>query len=269
MQNLRLIELELFAHCNRRCKWCPNCYIDRQNNLESLNLSILIKLIKELKEINYSGYITFSRYNEPMSDIDTLKAVCAAIKKELSNCTLVSNTNGDFFNRENLTNLAIDELTIMDYDGLGINKCKERLKQAGCKITNIEDNFIYATFNNMKILYYVNWQENYIPGNRGGSLPIQTPIRTYPCTEPLYFIGINYDGTVSPCCNIRSDVFPHRSYLIGNLYNQSLQEILNSQKRKEFIEYCEKASFEVDSPCFKCTNTGGRYTRENGGIKYE
>lgn len=30
--NLRLIELELWAYCNRKCSWCPNSFIDRQKN---------------------------------------------------------------------------------------------------------------------------------------------------------------------------------------------------------------------------------------------
>ena len=29
MKNLRLLEIELFSYCNRKCKWCPNKEIDR------------------------------------------------------------------------------------------------------------------------------------------------------------------------------------------------------------------------------------------------
>ena len=35
------------------------------------------------------------------------------------------------------------------------------------------------------------------------------------------------------------------------------------------ISYCEKACFDIESPCYRCSNKGGRYTRENGGIRYE
>ena len=84
----------------------------------------------------------------------------------------------------------------------------------------IVNNFIYAHYENMKILYYVDWKNNYTPGNRGGSLPIEEPIRDYPCTEPLYFIGVNYDGTISPCCNIRNDIGSHKSFILSNFGNK-------------------------------------------------
>ena len=80
IKNLRLIEIELFSFCNRKCKWCPNFYIDRNSNIFYLNKQIFINLVKELKEINYSNYITFSRYNEPLSNIKILNQACCYLK---------------------------------------------------------------------------------------------------------------------------------------------------------------------------------------------
>lgn len=157
----------------------------------------------------------------------------------------------------------------MDYDGKGIDNCLNKLKNLNCIIDKIDKNFIYAHYKQMKILYYTDWQNNYIPSNRGGYLPILSSIRDYPCLEPLYFIGINYDGSVSPCCNIRNDIDAHKSYIIGDLNTQTLQEVLNSNKRKDIIKNCGAAIFEINSPCYKCSNKGGRYTKGNGGIKYE
>lgn len=168
-----------------------------------------------------------------------------------------------------MEHMAIDELSIMDYDNKGMEWCKNHLIELNCTIDEIEKNFIYAHYNNTKILYYVNWQDNYTPGNRGGSLPIDEPIREYPCSEPLYFIGVNYDGTISPCCNIRNDVEAHKPYILGDLHEHSLTEILLSVNRGNFIHICKKAEFEPNSPCYRCSNKGGRYTRENGGIRYE
>lgn len=269
INNLRLVEIELFSYCNRKCIWCPNHTIDRYSETKYIDDNILKNLIHSLKNINYSGYITFSRYNEPLAHIDILNQVCEYLKQELPNCTLVTNTNGDYLNANVISQLYIDELSIMDYDNRGIDYCLNRLKTWNCIIDEINNNFIYAHYNNMKILYYTNWRDNYTPGNRGGYLPMEELIRDYPCTEPLYFIGINYDGTVSPCCNIRNDINSHKSFILGDLHEQSLEEIINSSKRAEIIDYCTKANFEPDSPCYKCSNKGGRYTRENGGIRYE
>ena len=269
MNNLRLIEIELWSYCNRQCIWCPNNFIDRHSETKYIESEILKDLIQSLKNINYSGYITFSRYNEPIAYSNMLNRACRYIKQELPNCTLVTNTNGDFLSASIIKTLLIDELSIMDYDNKGMQVCINRLNTWGCTIDEISGNFIYAHYNDMKILYYVNWRDNYTPGNRGGSLPIEEPVRDYPCTEPLYFIGVNYDGTVSPCCNIRNDISSHKSFILGDLHEQGFEEIINSSKRAEIIDYCTKANFEPNSPCYKCSNKGGRYTREHGGIRYE
>ena len=269
MYNLRLIELELWSYCNRKCTWCPNSFIDRQSETKYMDKQVFLNLINSLKKINYSGYITFSRYNEPLAFSALLNQACEYIKKELPNCTLVTNTNGDFLSSELIKNLKIDELSIMDYDNRGLEVCKTRLINWGCEIDEIVDNFIYAHCNKMKILYYTNWRDNYTPGNRGGSLPIEEPIRDYPCTEPQYFVGINYDGTVSPCCNIRNDIEHHKPFILGDLNKTCFESIVVALKRYNFISYCEKTCFDAGSPCYTCSNKGGRYTRENGGIRYE
>ena len=127
MYNLRLIELELWSYCNRKCTWCPNNFIDRQSEIKYMDKQVFLNLINSLKKINYSGYITFSRYNEPLAFTALLNQACEYIKKELPNCTLVTNTNGDFLTKKNLHNLYIDELSIMDYDNKGMEYCKNKL----------------------------------------------------------------------------------------------------------------------------------------------
>lgn len=219
--------------------------------------------------MNYDKYITFSRYNEPLVFPTYLKKACEYIKRELPEVKLITNTNGDFLDNWRFE-LPIDEISIMDYDNRGLDWCRKRLKACGCTIDAIEEPYIYAHYKDMKILYFTNWSQHCIINNRGGSLPeYNKKIRDYKCTEPNYFIGINYDGTVSPCCNIRNDIESHRDYILGDLNKNSLEEILESNKRKDFILNCNNAVFEEKSPCYQCLNTGGRYTKEKGGIRYE
>ena len=99
MENLRLVELELWSYCNRKCVWCPNAFIDRHSN-QYIDYIILKNLIQSLKNINYKGYITFSRYNEPLAYPNMLNRVCKYLKQELPECTLVTNTNGDYLSEE-------------------------------------------------------------------------------------------------------------------------------------------------------------------------
>ncbi len=270
-QNLRLIEIELFSYCNRKCEWCPNYLINRKQ-FNFLDDKIFKNIIQYLKENDYSNYITFSRYNEPFAIKEKFADYINYIHQELPKAKLISNTNGDYLTQNILSLIKLNELSIMDYDNKGIDYCKNKLINLNCIIDKIENNFIYAHFNDMKIIYYVNWQDNYIPGDRGGFLQnekIQKQARIIPCFEPKYFIGINYDGTVSPCCNIRNDIELHKDFILGDLHNQSLSEILISNKRLEFINNCKNCNYTKNIPCRTCINTGGRYTREKGDIKYE
>jgi MoaA/NifB/PqqE/SkfB family radical SAM enzyme len=159
----------------------------------------------------------------------------------------------------------------MDYDNKGIEWCQNKLKSCNCKIEKIKNQFIYANYNNMKILYYTDWQKYTSFYNRGGSLKDYTPsfARILPCIAPQYFIGINYDGTVSPCCNIRNDIDFQKPYILGDIHNKTLTEILNSEKRLKFIKDCANAKFDIASPCYNCFGGGGRYIKEKGGIDYE
>ena len=146
----------------------------------------------------------------------------------------------------------------------------KQLEKFGATIEKIEDKYIYANRGKMKILYYLNWQNNRHITDRAGLLPEYTTIvRDRPCYEPKYFVGINYDGTVSPCCNIRNDCEATQPYIIGDLRESSLSEILVSDKAIEFTKQCELGNFDGLTCCRTCDNIGGRYTRGKGGISYE
>lgn len=269
LSQFRLIEIELFSYCNRKCDWCPNKEIDR-TKFYGMEIDIFYNLLNEIKNNNYKGPITFSRYNEPMSYIDLFKTRLEEIKKMLPDNKLITNTNGDFITKENLDGLLIDELTIMDYDQKGIDWCKNKLISVGAEIIKIEKNYIYAQREEMKILYYTNWQDFRVISDRGGFLKdLSSIVRTNECNEPKYFIGINYDGTISPCCNIRNDIENHKEYILGDLHENSLKDILNNNKSLMFRTMCSNGNFREDSPCYRCNNSGGRYTKGGASIDYE
>ena len=268
IERLRLVEIELFSYCNRVCSWCPNSYIDRRSNNQYISLDVLCSLLKELQENNYSGCISFSRYNEPFSDFETLHQYALTAKLFLPDVKLVSNTNGDYITKEIINTMCIDELTIMDYDYKGRDFALERLRSWGLKCIQEYDHYFVATHGQKKILYYYSWLEEAKISDRGGNLQRWSlQKRDYPCYEPLFFIGVNYDGTVSPCCNVRSDC-ENRNYIIGDLNKHTLNDVLNSQKYLDFVHSVTTGEFTKDMPCYYCNNTGGRYTRENGGILY-
>lgn len=269
IDNLRLVEIELFSFCNRVCEWCPNSFIDRTFTKE-IDDVVFMGLLLELRSKGYKNPITFSRYNEPLSRHEILKKRISQIKAILPDNKLITNTNGDYLENEVLDDLLIDELTIMDYDGIGVDKCIEKLEAVGATIDKIKLPYIYAHRNKMDILYVVDWQNIRQITDRGGSLPKYSgEIRQRKCYEPTYFIGVNYDGTISPCCNVRNDLEENKAYISGDLHENTLSEILESEKATNFRNDCAMAKFTEGSPCYRCDNTGGRYTRGGASIDYE
>jgi radical SAM protein with 4Fe4S-binding SPASM domain len=95
--------------------------------------------------------------------------------------------------------------------------------------------------------------------------------------EPTYFIGIDYNGNAMPCCNMRSDYDEHQPFILGNIAEQSLEEIYNSNKAAAIRKLTSTGIPDADAieligaekyPCMFCTKGEGRYTRDNPGIDY-
>lgn len=283
---LRLVEIELHNYCNRICNWCPNkLNSTRRFFTHNISQDVILNLITDLKRMKYEGYISFSRFNEPFAGCDFNDQIfdemnayyyMDLIRRELPLCTFVCNTNGDFLVGNGLIfdpiSRRIDELTIMNYDGLSEEECRARLIDWGAdpeKIIKVNKGLYTEYNNNMKVLY-ANWEDWNIT-NRGGILEEYSKERECPCVEPWFFIGVNYDGTVSPCCNIRNDIPQHKDFILGNLKELSLKEMLNSAKMIKFKEqaYHPKTDLYEFNPCKYCSNSGGRYTRKEGGIMYD
>ena len=238
INQIRLIEIELHSFCNRKCSWCPNSYMDRSFK-EDLPEDVFLKLIDELAGHKYSNYISFSRYNEPMSNQELLHKRVQQIRARLPNVTLVLNTNGDYIFSKDY--LDIDEITVMDYDN---PEKHDSLSKDG-------------TIRHMSLGKI---------SNRGGSLDIKSEKRSNPCYEPRFFVGIDYDGSVLPCCNIRHDIEKHKPYILGNIRDNTLEFILNNTKAKMFRKMTGKGDLYLPEPCRFCNKEEGRYTRATPGI---
>ena len=236
LNQIRLVEIELFSFCNRTCSFCPNSFIDRHTDNHLLDIHSFKKVIQELGEVNYSNYIAFSRYNEPLSHRAILEDRIKYIRKVLPEAKLEMNTNGDY----DWKDIDVDELTIMDYD----YKMEE------------EELGIFFNETNPKSVRKMRLGKI---NNRAGSLAIMEKYtRDFPCYEPNYFIGIDYTGDVVPCCNIRSDINNHKPYILGNIKANTLEDILNSKFATKFRRDVNTLNFP--DVCKSCSKEPGRYT---------
>lgn len=55
-----------------------------------------LKILEQLKEINYSNIITYSRYNEPLSNREIFIKRIKQARKYCPNAFIRTNSNGDF-----------------------------------------------------------------------------------------------------------------------------------------------------------------------------
>lgn len=270
IKTLRLVEIELFSYCNRKCNWCPNREIDRHSFNSEIDNDILSNVLSELSISRYEGAITFSRYNEPLSHIEIFRQRLKEIRRILPSNKLITNTNGDYLTRESLRDLPLNELTIMDYDRKGVIKCIQQLEACDAHIDEVTYPYILASLGDMKILYFTDWLDQKTITDRGGFLSeYSVSRRQVSCFEPMYFVGINYDGTVSPCCNVRNDIPALKPYILGDLHDSTLNEILISPNATKFRCDCCEGVYKEGSPCYYCSNKGGRYTQGGNGIRYE
>lgn len=279
IEMLRVVEIEINGYCNRKCKWCPNSKIDRSKSMP-MPFKTYMKVIRELKKHKFKGTISYSRNNEPFADFKMLRAYTLAAGIMLPKARIVSNTNGDFLTKTKILLSGIDELSIMDYDCKGMENCKRQLEIWGAKIEDIINNVIYANLNGVKIAYCTDWPKNTVLEDKGGFLKKEgalanaefradLALRDYPCVDPAYFLAIDYDGSVMPCCQMRHDNPAHEDFILGNVNTNSLEDILQSKKYIEILGNTSLCTGEdLPLPCQHCQKGVGRYTRENPSIYF-
>lgn len=270
LSKFKLLEVEIHSYCNRKCDWCPNKDIDR-TMYEELPEDIYINLLSDLKEYGFRGAISYSRYNEPFAAWDLLRRRVNQARIIFPEARLVSNTNGDFLTDENVRVVKLDELSIMDYDCEGFN-----FDYLGITMTSEYKNNLYGHAVNKQVMCALDWPKKALIENRAGAL-LQKDIKGFtlkgegeraaPCLEPSKFIGVDYNGSVVPCCHIRSDVKKHKKFVLGDLHDDNIINILNSDKAIEFRE--RLAVGELASVCKYCHKSPGRYTKNNPNMRYE
>ena len=61
-----VVSFEISTYCNRKCWYCPNK--DNDTPKEFMDFEIFKKAIAELKDIKYSGSISYNLFGEPLFD---------------------------------------------------------------------------------------------------------------------------------------------------------------------------------------------------------
>lgn len=263
------VEVETHSYCNRRCDYCPNVVGDRLGDNKRMPDHLWQMVIDNLEEIGYAHNLVFTSYNEPLADRIIIERVAQA-RQKLPQATLMIYTNGDYLNAdylEQLSQAGLNYLHVSIHTRHGarygevpalnnIYKLGRRLRSPLHFKTLVPGEYITAVIPHPKVKVEVR-AINYLEHgtDRGGLIEGGKRLqgRTLPCYFPFTHFHVGFEGTVVPCCHIRSDSEAHAPYRYGNL--ESFGSIFAAYASRAATEWRrDLISPELKkSPCNTCT----------------
>lgn len=132
LTGIRMVEIEVFSYCNRKCWFCPNSFIDRSSSISYMDEGIYCGVLKNLAMVKFQKTISYSRYNEPLADPIIFTRVTQA-RKSLPKAYLHLNTNGDYLTRdvlEELRTCGLNSIKIQHYLSKDENFDVDRVQDA-------------------------------------------------------------------------------------------------------------------------------------------
>jgi radical SAM protein with 4Fe4S-binding SPASM domain len=196
-------------------------------------------ILAGLREVDYDGTFVWSRYSEPVSE-KLLAHRVEEVKAAAPKCRVVINTNGDYLNVEIVKQLAgagVDRLWIdtyvddmVEYTHEVANDANEkllgRIKLVG-KLTLHEPEYVYEiNHTTMEITNHIRnltTMKAFDLSDRGGLITMaRRTTRQSPCYAVYKHLVIDWDGSVLPCCQLRSDSPSHKSTVLGQIGPEGL-----------------------------------------------
>lgn len=264
------IEIETSRYCNRRCPWCPNGPMAFRTEQELMPWDLFERLILQLADHRFSGWIALHNYNEPLAN-PRLVTELAFIAGRLRHSKPSIFTNGDLLNSEMvraLCNAGVSYLRVMRYPPLSQAMAaqsdhqiadwldhKNILTICDWKVCPVRQGCAaFGEIQQMKIEVIVpnislyNW--------RGGttSIPLGCE-RTLPCSLTTRSAAIDFAGRLKMCCNVYPEAPDHANYVIGSLNTHSFAELWESSVMEKFRYAHVRSDWSVSPICSRCTQT--------------
>lgn len=226
--------------CNGKCNFCP-AGNDKNHRAVYLADTIIDKLIKELREMSFTGKISLHGVNEPLLD-KRIVSICKKFKDNLPSCRLQLLTNGSM-----LTIDLLDELVRVT------DKIDVHIYTDSLEVPTIYDPIIeYCNTNDgakQVVKFFIRRQneilsqKGYGPCGRNISANIKSG-----CIMPFTTLSVLATGDISYC---DSDYLGKGA--MGNIAESSILEIWNNKKFNEYrkhmilgrkhTKFCEKCDF--------------------------
>lgn len=236
-RSVNRIEIEIASFCNRTCSYCPNSFIDRRSSRQYMDDALFSGILDQLAGIGWNGELTFHRYNEPLADRDYLIRRLREARRMLPEARLTLFTNGDYLDRDYLHEIyvagcrhihATFHVEPSQYDDAGAAALLAKrlaLLQYPYTINPVSRGVLamIAVAPDLEFSYQINDFARVVDGDpvrkdRGQALAPNAALRrTAACVIPFSELQVEVDGTLMPCCHLRSDVPSHRGYALGRL----------------------------------------------------
>lgn len=199
---------------------------------------LFTSIISQLGAMEWGGVLAFHRYNEPTADEDYLIRRLRECREKAPRASVKIFTNGDYLTtdyiekiyeagcRSILCSIYPQEGSAYD-ESYAMTAISRRLRKFALPYvwTNwrsgnhvIKINYKDMDFVMRAIDYSEKRDDHLTMSNRGGALDgNESYQRHLPCLKPFMEMQIEVDGTLMPCCDLRSDWDDHKPYVLGKL----------------------------------------------------
>ena len=233
------VSIETATYCHRACSYCPNSTYGTPRHYMDTRMYQLV--ISRLADIDFSGILNFSFYNEPLLD-ERLAEFVAYAQEKIPKCLKSIATCGDFLDRKKadaLIKAGVNRfaVTIHEPGGTSLMKKLEPL------ISRYPRHISIITLSDEQLL------------NRGGLVEIKRRTLTEReikkrCRYYLKYMVIDYQGNVLICCN---DYF--RKHAVGNVLEDSIDTIWNNSAFVKLRKDARNGIATLDM-CKRCLGIG-------------
>lgn len=235
-----LVSIETVNRCNSTCSFCSANRNQESRPYQKMSEELFYKIIEELEEMEYNGYLNLYVNNEPLID-NRIEKWYQYAKEKLPHAKMLLYTNGLLLTIDRFRNLTphIDKMIINNYS--------ETLKlhdniQAIYKI--IKKDPVYKGKDITIQIRYINE----VLTNRAGNAPNKQRTRSIhrECIMPYTDITIYPNGTLGLCC---SDVLEKTN--LGNVNDKKIIDIWRDipyKKVRKLLE-TDRENFEFCKGC--------------------
>ncbi len=215
-----LVSIETINRCNNTCEFCPANRNVEKRPFMKMDDALFEKIISELEEWNYDGWLSLYINNEPLLDKQIIERYKYA-KDRLPQAKLLLYTNGHLLTEESFLELAetIDKIIINNYSEKFV--LQEKLQKILETIQDDNSECVHGKDITIQIRYIKE-----ILTNRVGEAPNKKKSRAFHtlCIMPFTDLTIYPDGRCGLCC---SDVLEKME--LGDVKEDSIQVIWENQ----------------------------------------